>query len=85
MYRGAWKGLVEAERALERVTMGAYYKYSTTAFVTFRSRVTKIIAVQMLLSHDALEVNSAPNPKDIIWDNVSIPRSQVPVLLCILF
>jgi hypothetical protein len=33
----------------------------------------------MLLSHQhlTLYVRSAPNPKDIIWDNVSIPQRQV--------
>lgn len=31
----------------------------------------------MLLSHDAMEINHAPNPNDIIWENVSIPKSQV--------
>jgi hypothetical protein len=56
---------------------GAYVKYSSTAFVTFKSRISESIAQQMLLSMDALEINHAPNPKDIIWDNVSIPKSQV--------
>ena len=35
------------------------------------------IEQQMLLSHDAMEINHAPNPNDIIWENVSIPKSQV--------
>lgn len=35
----------------------------------------------MLLSHDAMEVNHAPNPNDIIWDNVSIPRSVSQLIL----
>ena len=74
---GALQGLVELERTLEMLTLGAYYKYSSTAFVTFNSRVTQSVAQQMLLSHDAMEINGAPNPHDIIWDNVSIPRSQI--------
>lgn len=65
------------ERVFEMLTMGAYYKYSSTAFVTFNSRVTESIAQQMLLSHDALDIKHAPNPHDIIWENVAIPRSQV--------
>ena len=65
------------ERALEMLTLGAYYKYSSTAFVTFNSRITESIAQQMLLSHDAMEISHAPNPHDIIWENVSIPKSQV--------
>lgn len=74
---GAMKGIMELERTIEMVMLGAYYKYSSTAFVTFRSRVTESIAQQMLLSHDAMEINHAPNPKDVIWDNVAIPKSQV--------
>lgn len=30
----------------------------------------------MLLSHDSMEFSHAPNPHDIIWENVAIPRSQ---------
>lgn len=74
---GAWKALLEIERLVEMVTLGAYYKYSSTAFVTFNSRVTESIAQQMLLSPDAMEINHAPNPKDIIWENVAIPKSQI--------
>ncbi len=60
---GAWKGLVEIERALEMVSLGAFTKYSTTAFVTFTTRVTENISHQMLLSHESMEINHAPNPK----------------------
>ena len=49
--------------------------------VSFNSRITESIAQQMLLSHDAMEVNHAPNPNDIIWDNVSIPRSVSQLIL----
>ena len=93
--RGAVRGLVEIERAIEMVMLGtlilvlfallrvnenslrsagAYYKYSSTAFVTFTNRVSESIAKQLLLSHDNMEVSSAPNPHDIIWDNVAIPK-----------
>jgi hypothetical protein len=75
--KDAWQPLLEIERLIEMVTLGAYYKYSSTAFVTFRSRVTESIAQQMLLSPDAMEINHAPNPKDIIWENVAIPKSQI--------
>lgn len=75
--KGAIKGLMEVERALEMLTLGAYYKYSSTAFVTFKSRLSQSIAYQMLLSHDGMEISAAPNPKDVIWDNVTVPRSQV--------
>ena len=42
----------EMERVAEMLVLGAYYKMSSTAFVTFNSRVTKIVAYKMLLSHD---------------------------------
>ena len=70
--------MLEMERALEMITVGAYYKFSSTAFVTFKSRMAETIAHQMLLSHhDNMEINHAPNPHDIIWENVAIPKSQV--------
>lgn len=75
------RGAIEVERTLEMLLMGAYYKYSSTAFVTFKSRVTESIAYQMLLSHDTMEISHAPNPHDIIWDNVAIPKSQVRICI----
>jgi hypothetical protein len=75
--KGAIQGVIEAERLIELLVFGAYYKTSSTAFVTFNSRVTKICAQKLLLSDDGMEIKPAPNPKIIIWDNVSIPRSQV--------
>jgi hypothetical protein len=77
--KGALRGVLEATRALELLTIGAYYKISTTAFVTFKSRVAKCSSQQMLLSHDhyMMDVLPAPNPKDIIWENVSIPQQQI--------
>lgn len=77
--RGAVKGVLEATRTLELLTVGAYYKTSSTAFVTLTSRVAASSCCQMLLSHEffRMEIRSAPNPKDIIWDNVSIPQSQI--------
>lgn len=76
---GVFQAGLEAERFFEMLTLGAYYKYSSTAFVTFKSRVTQSVAQQMLISHDSMEINHAPNPHDIIWDNISIPRSQVVI------
>jgi hypothetical protein len=75
--RGAWHGLIEVERMIEMIMLGALHKYSSTAFVTFNSRITESIAQQMLLSHDQMEINHAPNPHDIIWENIAIPKSQV--------
>ena len=62
--RGAIRGLLEAERAFEMLTLGAYYKYSSTAFVTFRTRMAETIAHQMLLTNDMMEISHAPNPHD---------------------
>lgn len=77
--QGALRSIFEVTRALEMLTVGAYYKTSTTAFVTFKSRVSACSSYQMLLSHDhsAIDVKSAPNPKDLIWENVSVPQKQI--------
>jgi hypothetical protein len=79
MGKGALRGVLEATRAVELLTLGAFYHTSSTAFVTFRSRMSKAISYQMLLSHKyyLMSMNMAPNPKDIIWANVSIPVSQI--------
>lgn len=76
---GMLYGVMEVERAVEMLALGAFYKYSSTAFVTFNSRVTESIAQQMLLTHDNMEIQHAPNPHDIIWENVAIPKSQIMV------
>ena len=77
--KGAMRGLLEATRTLELLTLGAYYSTSSTAFVTFTSRVAKSVSYQMLLSHEfyKMSVTPAPNIKDIIWTNVHTPQSQV--------
>lgn len=77
--KGALKGMLEATRTLELLTVGAYYRTSTTAFVTLKSRVSTNLSHQMLLSHEhnVLQVVAAPNPKDIIVDNISLPRRQI--------
>ena len=77
--QGALRSIFEVTRTLELLTVGAYYKTSSTAFVTFKSRVSACSSYQMLLSHDhyTIEVKPAPNPKDIIWENVSVPQRQI--------
>lgn len=71
--------LLEGIRAIELLTVGAYYKTSSTAFVTFNSRVSKTIAHQSFLSHVnyTMDVKPAPNPKDCIWNNICIPLKQI--------
>jgi hypothetical protein len=77
--KGALRGVLEATRTLELLTVGAYYKTSSTAFVTLRSRVVAGMCDQMQLSHRhyTMTVRSAPNPKDIRWENVMIPQRQI--------
>jgi hypothetical protein len=79
--RGAMRGVLEGIRAVELLTVGAYYKTSSTAFVTLKSRVAKCSIQQMFLSHThySMVVKSAPNPKDCIWDNISIPSRQISI------
>jgi hypothetical protein len=103
---GLKRGIIEGEKLVEMMAFGSFYKLSSTAFVTFKSRVTTAIARQMLISHDdmqvrttlfltiipiyirltissycmhlelgALQIMAAPNPKDIIWENIDKPRS----------
>lgn len=76
---GALRGVLEATRTLELLTVGAYYKVSSTAFVTLKSRVATSCTHQMLLSHSHhhMLTDLAPNPMDIIWENVSIPIRQI--------
>ena len=77
----ALRGVLEATRTLELLTMGAYYKTSSTAFVTLSTRVASSSCSQMLLSHRhfTMNVRAAPNPKDIVWENVMIPQRQIDV------
>jgi hypothetical protein len=77
--KGALKTVFNATRALELITIGSFYKASTTAFVTFNSRVAGSTAYQMLLSqtHFKMEVNLAPNPHDVIWSNIALPEDQI--------
>lgn len=68
-------GIIEGEKLVEMMAFGSFYKLSSTAFVTFKSRITTSIARQMLISHDDMQISAAPNPKDVIWANVDKPRS----------
>ena len=75
--QGVLQGMLEMEKRLEYLTLGAYLRESSTAFVTFNSRSSKAIAHQVVVSHDGLVITPAPDPKDIIWDNVAIPLAQI--------
>jgi hypothetical protein len=39
--------------------------------------MAETVAHQMLLTNDMMEISHAPNPNDVIWENVAIPKSQV--------
>jgi hypothetical protein len=67
--REAIRGVMAVTRSIELLTVGASYRTSSTAFVTFTSRVAKSSSHQMVLSHQhfAMSVKPAPNPNDVIW------------------
>eukprot|EP01037_Dinobryon_pediforme_P030800 gene30800-35021_t len=77
--KGAMKALYEATRALELLTLGEQLKVSTTAFVTFKSRLAACSSHQILLSNKfyKMRFQPAPNPQDIIWKNITISKSQI--------
>jgi hypothetical protein len=68
--------VIEGEKLLEELTVGAYNR-SSTAFVTFNSRLVQSVAYQMLLSHEGLLIAPAPNHRDIIWENITVPKSVI--------
>ena len=67
--REAIRGMLEVTRSIELLTVGANYRTSTTAFVTFTSRVARCSSHQMVLSnkHHDMRIKPAPSPKDVIW------------------
>jgi hypothetical protein len=77
--KGIFKGVMEATRALEQLTLGNLFISSSTAFVTFNSRVVRIGALQMLLSvrYPNIVVQRSPSPADLVWQNVPKPVEVV--------
>jgi hypothetical protein len=75
---GVFRGVHQGLRSLELLTIGSY-KTSSTAFVTFKTRVACSMAYQMFLStdHYTMKVSPAPQPGDIQWNNVAIAQHQV--------
>ena len=78
-FNGILAGAQTVFRDLELVTFGAYYKTSSTAFITFKTRVAASMANQMFLSadHYTIHTSPAPNPSDIIWGNAHVPITQI--------
>ena len=78
-FMGIFSSIRTGLRDLEMLTYGSHYKTSSTAFVTFKSRVACSMAYQMFLSTEfySIKVYPAPQPGDIQWDNVNIAEDQV--------
>jgi hypothetical protein len=77
--RKAMATTFEAIRAVELLTIGDPKNNTSTAFVTFTSRVANVSAHQLFLHHKYHQMNivPAPAPTDIRWGNVVISDSQV--------
>ena len=75
---GVLRGIHTGLHGLELLTLGSY-KTSSTAFVTFKSRVACSMAYQMFLStdHYSMRISPAPQPGDVQWRNVAKSQNQV--------
>lgn len=60
--QGAMKGVREATKAIELVTIGSFFRTSSTAFVAFTSRVSTGVGHQMLLSNENYKMTLKPAP-----------------------
>jgi len=78
-FKGIFSSIRTGLRDLEMLTFGSHYKTSSTAFITFKSRVACSMAYQMFLSTKFynLKIYPAPQPGDIQWDNINIAEEQV--------
>jgi len=54
---------------------------SSTGFVTFRTLTAKAAAAQMVLTPHPkrFQVDSAPEPRDVIWKNVAVPQARIEI------
>jgi hypothetical protein len=77
--QSAMKSVIEASKVIEQATSGSLFRTSTTAFVTFTSRVSTGVGHQMLLSHENYHMTLKPAPctTDIIWKNIALPQVQI--------
>lgn len=71
------RSLLETLRTIGR-TIITRQCTASTGFVTFKSHQMKVMATQMVLQQHSgsMKAVSAPFPKDIIWDNMGMPRDQ---------
>jgi hypothetical protein len=77
---GLEAALAASERAAElslALTLGN--RMGDTAFVTFESLASATCVCQVLLTQraDTMTARPAPEPRDILWVNVSVPAKQV--------
>lgn len=84
------KGACKAARILQGVTVGSFE--TSTAIVTLRRASNCLMAQQVVVSHDSSwSLKQAPEPRDIVWPNVSIPphqirhRSKIVFVICLFF
>jgi hypothetical protein len=57
MFASAFQGFVEVEKAFEMLTMGSLSCYSSTAFITMKSRLNQSIATQQMLLSQSVSVH----------------------------
>ena len=57
MFASAFQGIVEVEKAFEMLTLGSLSCYSSTAFITMKSRLNQSIATQQMLLSQSVSVH----------------------------
>ena len=77
MVHRAAVGVSVVGRIVEDIALGS--DSCSTGFVTFRRLEDAATASQVLLSPipDSLDTTVAPQPRDLIWENVAVPKTQV--------
>jgi len=77
MVHRAAVGVSVVGHVVEDIALGS--DSCSTGFVTFRRLEDAATASQVLLSPipDSLDTTVAPQPRDLIWENVAVPKTQV--------
>ena len=76
MADGARLGLTGVAQGLKILTLGE--GKSSSAYVTFKSKVAVTDCRQVLLGKEAFKINvhTAPDPRDLIWENASVTETE---------
>ena len=76
MADGGRLGLTGVAQGLKILTLGE--GKSSSAYVTFKSKVAVTDCRQVLLGKEAFEitVHTAPDPRDLIWENASVTETE---------